>query len=511
MSSATPLRADPAAPGAAQGISPVAVPEVRVTAPGTTSGYLVFGTGRLDESFARGGVVHLVEHLVMRRLGPLDIEANATTAPHHLSFEAHGTPAVVEEFLGRVVAAIADLGTLTDEEVLAEKRVIDHEMRSWSPHPSLYAIRERLGVRGEALGAVDPPGRCFLTTAEVVDHARRHLVRENAVLVIVGEAPEGIDLKALPAATTTRPDRGTLALLPLVTPGFVRRPGAPVSISVLGSRADPRHTVAVNVLDVLLHERVRTEEQLAYLAEVDTQDLDHDLSQVTFVCDAVEDGAAVAALTVVRLLRRIAAEGLPDGILERGRHRALALLDHPGWVAARAHEDAARTLLGRLVVPLDQERAQVLATSGDDVRAWLADALPSLLAVLPDESDPRLEAELRSMGLVLADPPPPPLTGPSFRPKPFRGTPSRFRLVIDEHAIGVVGPELSVVVPDEDLVGVEDTAEGFLVVGVDGTTIPVAVGDWWGARVPLTAYLARVPAGLRIPDAATCPCPRPDR
>lgn len=480
-------------------------------APGTTSGYLVFGTGRLDESYARGGVVHLVEHLVMRRLGPLDIEANATTAPHHLSFEAHGTPAAVKEFLGRVVAAIAGLGTLTDEEVLAEKRVIDHEMRSWSPHPSLYAIRERLGVRGEALGAVDPPGRCFLTTAEVVDHARRHLVRENAVLVVAGEAPEGIDLGALPAATTARPDRGGLALLPLVTPGFVRRPGAPVSISVLGSRADPRHSVAVNVLDVLLYERVRTEEQLAYLAEVDTQDLDHDRSQVTFVCDAVEDGAAVAALTVVRLLRRIAAEGLPDGILERGRHRALALLDHPGWIAARAHEDAARTLLGRLVVPLDQERAQVLATSGDDVRSWLADALPSLLAVLPDESDPRLEAELRSMGLVLADPPPPPLTGRSFRPKPFRGTPSRFRLVLDEHAIGVVGPELSVAVPDDDLVGVEDTAEGFLVVGVDGTTIPVAVGDWWGARAPLAAYLARVPTGLRIPDAATCPCPRPDR
>ncbi|MFD6167078.1 insulinase family protein [Oerskovia sp. NPDC060287] len=487
------------------------VPEVRLPGQDLTSGFLVFGTGRLDESFARGGAAHLVEHLVMRRLGPTDVETNATTAPHHLSFEVHGGPDVVKDVLERIAVAIGSLESLTDEEVLAEKRIIDHELRSWSPHPSLLAVRERLGVRSEGLGAIDPPSRCFLTVSEVLRFARQHLVRENAVLVLTGPAPDDIDLTQLPSAERPAAPRGPATLLPLVTPGFVRRQGTPLSVSFLTSRSDPRHAVGVNVLDVLLHEQVRTRDQLAYTAEVDTQDIDTDSTQVSFTCDAIDDDAAHAALLVVRVLRQVAAEGVPEDVLERGRRRALALLDHPGWVVARAHEDAARALLGRTVVPVAEERAHVAATSAADVRGWLADALPTLLVVLADETDQRFEPQLASLGLVLADPPPPPLHGRTFRPKPFRGIPRGARLVLSQDAIGVVGPDLSVNVRDEDLVGLEDTSGGFVVVGVDGTTIPVITGDWWGTGSALASYLERSPHALRIPDSATCPCPRTDR
>ncbi len=145
------------------------------------------------------------------------------------------------------------------------------------------------------------------------------------------------------------------------------------------------------------------------------------------------------------------------------------------------------------------------------MRGWLADALPTLLVVLADETDQRFEPQLASLGLVLADPPPPPLNGRTFRPKPFRGIPRGARLVLSQDAIGVVGPDLSVNVRDEDLVGLEDTSGGFVVVGVDGTTIPVITGDWWGTGSALASYLERSPHALRIPDAATCPCPRTDR
>jgi predicted Zn-dependent peptidase len=55
------------------------VPVFQAEGPLPLTAGLVFGVGRADETFVRGGLTHLVEHLAMSAVGRQTIDANASS------------------------------------------------------------------------------------------------------------------------------------------------------------------------------------------------------------------------------------------------------------------------------------------------------------------------------------------------------------------------------------------------------------------------------------------------
>lgn len=67
---------------------------------------LWFGVGHKDMSARTAGITHLVEHLVMRRLGHVAVPHNAESGMVTTQFYATGTPSRLVDFIGRVCEAI---------------------------------------------------------------------------------------------------------------------------------------------------------------------------------------------------------------------------------------------------------------------------------------------------------------------------------------------------------------------------------------------------------------------
>jgi predicted Zn-dependent peptidase len=61
-------------------------------AQGSLRAGLVFRVGRADETLARGGLTHLVEHLALHNLGLSDHHYNGTTGQIATTFHTHGDP-----------------------------------------------------------------------------------------------------------------------------------------------------------------------------------------------------------------------------------------------------------------------------------------------------------------------------------------------------------------------------------------------------------------------------------
>src|SRR3954468_22205316 len=66
---------------------------------------LFFGVGHQNMTPATVGITHLVEHLVMRRVGRISTPHNAESGMVSTSFYATGTPARLVDFVRRVCDA----------------------------------------------------------------------------------------------------------------------------------------------------------------------------------------------------------------------------------------------------------------------------------------------------------------------------------------------------------------------------------------------------------------------
>ena len=154
---------------------------------------LMFRVGLADETLATNGITHLVEHLTLFELGRRDHPFNGFVDDQRCALYASGERAEALEFI-RLVAA--SLGALPLERLGAERRVLRAEASSAG---GLYAgLRgHRFGAAGFGLVNYRELGLRWLGPDEVTAWAGRHFTRGNAVVWMMGEPPEDLDL-ALP-------------------------------------------------------------------------------------------------------------------------------------------------------------------------------------------------------------------------------------------------------------------------------------------------------------------------
>lgn len=160
------------------------VPVVRRVRPGDSQVALVFASGLGSVSIPTAGLPHLVEHAVMRGIGDLPHEHNASTDRDSVIFFASGSPAELSSFTEKVTASIRRVAHGDVSELHRDVAAIDAELTN-GVFPAAGPLARRFGYRGPALAEFGAPTLDRATVDDVAGWAREHLHRANAALVML--------------------------------------------------------------------------------------------------------------------------------------------------------------------------------------------------------------------------------------------------------------------------------------------------------------------------------------
>ncbi|WP_432493901.1 hypothetical protein [Kineococcus gypseus] len=469
------------------------VPVLRADGPAPLSAALVFRVGRADEAFLDGGITHLVEHLVMRGVGRVPIEANAAVSAHTTTFEASGSPHHVVEFLARVCRA---LGALDTAALDVERGVLAAEAeRRGGSSPAAEAASLRYGCRGAGLLAYRDVGVARLGGDEVAAWAARWFTRGNAVLALSGPVPGDLRLPLPP---------GERAPVPVLAPRALELPawdspagGTAVSLRLAGADgADGTDLAVGRLLARAAEDAVRHERGLAYDVDVDPLRVDAGTAEVAVHADNDPARAAEVAGLLVDVVEAFAEHGPSAQDLRADAAQAFEALADPRRTGDAVTAAAEELLLGLPPRTPAQRYERTRQRGAGELREAVRAALPGLIALLPEDA----ELDRPGLGRLAASTSPVP-AGRELRPRPFKGVPRGTRLVAGEDGVALRLPEGDLVARWDDVVGVTVRADGTHVLQTgDGPAVPVPVGDFRGAREVLAQARRRLPERLFVPD-----------
>ncbi len=484
---------------------------------------LMFGVGYSDATPATAGITHLVEHLVMRRVGYVPVPTNAESGLRYTSFYAVGDPAERAGFVRRVCEAITWVtGSITDADLDVERQTILAEIGPLGIYAAGDAHSTRYGVAGIGLTAVTHARLLDWTAAEVRDAAAQWFHRGNAYLVSTGPLPEGLTLPLPAGAPVVRRPHPE----PLVTGrAWSEAAGPQVVLSGVCSTTvdDARRTLASAVLRDALHESLRLVSGRVYSVDPAVTQVS-DLDEVwTLTLDPSEEWVCDVLVAALDVVDRLAVHGPTAEELERTRsslHHGLQLSStRAGWL-----ETSAAYALRGITLPTVEEELRVISeATAQDVRAVIAEVAASLLVTVPaghglhDEA----EARLRDYAAVGVVPDAEGSTGTDRHRadavEPDRGGVARTRIRIHRTYRGklfgparrhrvTAGPDRLVlawpggrhVVPFAEIVLVGEDRDGELeIVTSRGGVVVITPDHFRGLAEPLSVVLDRLPWAVR--------------
>ena len=344
---------------------------------------LFFGVGHKDMAPATAGITHLVEHLVMRRVGHVSIPNNAESGMVTTNFYATGAPARLVDFVQRVCEAVAWLSEVTDQDLELERRTILAEVGL----PSIYAshgdpFATRYGLAGVGLGAASHVRLLDWTADEVRGVAAHWFHAGNALLTSTSPLPEGL---SVPLPSGPRPPR-TMHPAP-VEPGRTWTVGGDQTLLLSGSvgaRFDSSFSLlASSVLDDVLHQELRTVLGQVYSVTGASYQVDPHTTVVVSALDPEGSVAADATRTALGVLEHLALRGPTAEEVDRTRGSLLETLTlgagKAGWF-----DSIASRLVRELDIPsFDQEHAAIRDARPEDLRPVIAEFAESVLVLLP--------------------------------------------------------------------------------------------------------------------------------
>ncbi|WP_307818659.1 hypothetical protein [Streptomyces sp. MBT62] len=159
------------------------IPTLFAYAPGPLRAGLVFRVGIADETLARAGVTHLVEHLALYRQGLADYHFNGATKAAFTHFHVEGAEHEIVDYLHGVCASLADLPM---ERLETEKEILRTEESRREPGQlPLW----RYGAQGYGLVSYPEWGVRGLRPEDVRHWTETWFTGGNAVLWIAGGRP----------------------------------------------------------------------------------------------------------------------------------------------------------------------------------------------------------------------------------------------------------------------------------------------------------------------------------
>ncbi|MEV6524011.1 insulinase family protein [Longispora sp. NPDC051575] len=353
------------------------VPTLLAPISGPMQAGLFFRVGTADETLARSGVTHLVEHLALHRHGQTDYHFNGTTGGVVTHFHMQGSESDIVAYLTGVCESLTDLPVErleTEKEILrteaaGRNRAVNESMGLW-----------RYGARDHGLRSYQELGLPALGADDVRAWADAWFTRDNAVLWITGNAvPAGLKLRLREGVR--RPVPVASSALP-ATPAYFAGPDNVVVFDTVVERSAAA-SVYAGVLDRELFRSLRQEGGYSYTAGAAYDPRGDGHAVVTAVADALPEkrGAMLGGfLDVLWKLRvgRIEAEDLAATRTKAEEYFQLPELD-----AARLPTYAMNLVTGQPNHTVDELLAELRAVTPADVHAVAERAMDAGLLMVP--------------------------------------------------------------------------------------------------------------------------------
>ena len=344
-------------------------------APGPVTAGFVFRVGQADETLATRGLTHLVEHLALGHVTPLDFVSGAVDLWTTRAFVEREKDADVVRRLEEFAEGFARPPV---DRLDAERRILGVEGSDDLPYMGSMMLRRFFGARGPGLPFYDEHGLVDCPPAAVRDHAAWWFTAANAALVCTRKV-EGLGALPLPPGEPRRVPPATA--LPLSLPCELEDG---IHMAVGGIVESP----AARVLHALLwrsaHRTVRQEHGLAYSVKSTIYLVGPQRGLHFLNTDATGAGAVKAARLVVEDIRRLAAGDLSADEVDVAKADVARLHAWSPTVGPRAA--AVRELgWGRPDVPYDTEAVSAAVTIDQVVEA-AAQLRDGMLVVVPAET-----------------------------------------------------------------------------------------------------------------------------
>lgn len=462
---------------------------------GVTTATLTFHAGLVDEPFVETGVAHLVEHLVMHQLPRPVAVVNASVSAETTRFWIRGSAAAVTDFVARVCAAIAELRERVDPASLAhEAQVLLAESSGISPAGAI--VYERYGLSGPGVLGITPVSLPGLTEERVRAWVGRYLVRENAVLTVLGPWPDGL---TAPLPAGERHVREAAVPLPFATPAQNVDEVPFLALGLLIPRRDG-NAVVERVLADRLHEHLRTALGSAYSVGSESIDVAPGLRHLSLIIDAAPGKERTVAVEALAELRRLATDGPAQADLDHDVATFEELLLDPEFGADLLAMAAGRHLEGLEQVVADaRDLADLMrAITPADVRDAIAASLGSLIVI---HTGPKPLTAEETGGVALADVPQctsQPISGTSLPRKLIKGAPRGSRLLYNDDAAALVWQDQWHVIRYDDVVGLGYHEDVRRVVSRTGCSFWVTPQEFRGTGDLVALLDRRVDPALRF-------------
>ncbi|MGY2128917.1 insulinase family protein [Blastococcus sp. SYSU DS0617] len=466
------------------------IPAFLVEGPAPTTVGLVFGVGRADETFVRGGLSHLVEHLVMSAVGRTVYDSNASVDLNRTEFTASGTPEQVRDFLTRVCRA---LGELPVDRLRVEADVLRTEGAAAVPPAVGILLAERYGTEGPGLAGVREPAIRSLTAEDVQGWVRTWFTRQNAALWLSGPVPEGLVLRL---ADGSPPARRPLRRAEVPTPGWLE---APVEGAVaLGAELPPgvAGSMTLELLRRRLEDELRHRRGVAYAVGADRLPLDAETRFGVVVTDVRPGQEDLVVRVLWREVQRLADEGPTAEELEDERRGVLSALDDGRGDTGEAASLAEARVTGVPAYDADGLRRELAALTVVEVREAAARLRDGALLAVPGPLDPGPAGVTRIPGWSRDA-----VQGRTFRRRRRTGVPKGAALVVGDDGVSAVLAEGAITVRWADAVGLVRQGPGeYQLLGRDGFALPLSAADWRDGEEAVGLIRAAVPDELQVDD-----------
>jgi predicted Zn-dependent peptidase len=153
---------------------------------------LLFRTGMIDETLARAGYTHLIEHLALSTLGDTSKHDNGFVTGAAAGFFTMGQPEDVASFFARVCDGLT---SLPGDRLEGVKQLLAAEIAGRPFNSNSNLLMWRYGAAGYGLMGLPQLGFRRATLEQLQEYGSQRFTKENAVLWLSGPPPTGLSLR----------------------------------------------------------------------------------------------------------------------------------------------------------------------------------------------------------------------------------------------------------------------------------------------------------------------------
>lgn len=353
------------------------VPALLAPTTGPTHAGLMFRVGQADETLARRGITHLLEHLVLHPLGTADYHYNGTTGSVVTHFHLQGSVDDITTFLTGVCRSLRELPA---NRVETEKAILRTEWNSKSGSSLDELPLWRYGARGHGLLSYPEWGLHAVSLEDLQDWARRYFTKENAVLWLAGaDLPAGlrIDLPTgqrmpVPAPSSALPQ----------TPAFFSGSGGLTAVNAVAARSVAA-SVFAGALERELFQALRQRDGLSYTAATNYEPRGDGYATITALADALPEKQDAVLGGFIDVLAKARVGRIDEANIAAVIGNATEALSAEDVDSARLASAAFDVLTGEGLTASDDLLRQVKEVTPEAVHEVATDVLADSLLMTP--------------------------------------------------------------------------------------------------------------------------------